>query len=154
MNMSEKALVRTVAFLISAAVSASSFGLFSSWVWNELDPTQQAAIASINTPLIPNRGDRERVASAPAAVRVDKPSDYEPLRLASPTGAEPKEGDMPIFAKKFLVKMKRMVSVSAIALTAKSGMNEPADVFSAPSLPVSTLNAPKKPVLPLLGDSK
>jgi hypothetical protein len=76
MNKSEKTLVRTVAFLISAAISASTFALFSSWAWSQLDPTQQAAIAAINTPLIAGQSDRAFVASEPDAARVDKASDY------------------------------------------------------------------------------
>jgi hypothetical protein len=81
MNKSERALVRTVAFLVFAAASASMFGLLSSWMWGELDPTQQAAIATINAPLMPGRSDRESVANASVAVRAGGTSDYR----AAPT---------------------------------------------------------------------
>jgi hypothetical protein len=76
MNKSEKTIVRTVAFLISATISASTFALFSSWAWTHLDPTQQDAIAAINTPLIAGQSDRTSAASEPDAARVDKASDY------------------------------------------------------------------------------
>ena len=76
MNKSEKTIVRTVAFMISAAISASTFALFSSWAWTHLDPTQQEAIAAINTPLIAVHSDRTRAASEPDAVRADKAPDY------------------------------------------------------------------------------
>jgi hypothetical protein len=76
MNKSGKSLVRTVAFLVSAAISASTFALFSSWAWNQLDPTQQAAIAAINTPLIAGKSNKTSATSEPDAARVDKASDY------------------------------------------------------------------------------
>jgi hypothetical protein len=35
MNKPEKVIARTVAFLISAAITASTFALLSSWAWTQ-----------------------------------------------------------------------------------------------------------------------
>jgi len=56
---------------------------------------------------------------------------------------------MTILPEKFLVRLKRVASVSAIALAANSAMNGAADLVPAPALPVSTLNATKKPMQPV-----
>jgi hypothetical protein len=65
MNKSEKIIVRTIAFLLAAVISASTFALFSSWAWSVLDPAQQEAIGAINTPWITARSDRASPVSGP-----------------------------------------------------------------------------------------
>ena len=89
MDKSQKTLVRTVAFMISAAISASTFALFSSWAWTQLDPTQQAAIAAINTPWIGGKSDRASASSESDAARAGKASDYPTVttRVAHVHGA-------------------------------------------------------------------
>ena len=49
MNKSAKTILRTGAFLLSTAISASLFGLLSLWAWTHLDPMQQETIAAANT---------------------------------------------------------------------------------------------------------
>jgi len=63
MSKSAKIIVRTVAFLISTIIAISVVGLFSAWAFSELDPTQQDAIAAINTPWIAAQRDRTFVPS-------------------------------------------------------------------------------------------
>jgi hypothetical protein len=49
MNKWAKTILRTGAFLLSTAISASLFGLSSLWAWTHLDPVQQETIAATNT---------------------------------------------------------------------------------------------------------
>jgi len=52
MDKRERTLLRALAFLISTAISVSTFALVSSWAWTQLDSTQQEAIAATNIPLV------------------------------------------------------------------------------------------------------
>lgn len=49
MNKWTKTILRTGAFLLSTAISASLLGLLSLWAWTHLDPVQQETIAATNT---------------------------------------------------------------------------------------------------------
>jgi hypothetical protein len=76
MNKSEKIIVRTVAFLVSMAISASAFGLLSSWAWTHLDPAQQETIGAINAPWIAAQRDQAAVPiEARTFVRKQDPKD-------------------------------------------------------------------------------
>jgi hypothetical protein len=72
MNKSEKAIVRTVAYLISTVISVSLLGLFSTWAWSQLDPAQQETIGAINTPWIAAHRDPPTASSEPSTMVADK----------------------------------------------------------------------------------
>ena len=76
MDKSEGALLRTVAFLVSLAISVGTFALFSSWAWMQLDPTQQEAIAATNTPLVFDWIARASTASATGDAQEEKAPGY------------------------------------------------------------------------------
>jgi hypothetical protein len=72
METTERTLLRTVAFLVSAFISVSTFALFSSWAWTQLDATQQEAIAATNIPLI--AGWSARASTLPQTGAPDRPN--------------------------------------------------------------------------------
>ena len=76
MNTTERTLVRTAAFLVSTVICVSTFALFSSWAWTQLDATQQEAIAVTNTSLIADWSTRESTVPATGAAHGEKAPDY------------------------------------------------------------------------------
>jgi len=69
-------LLRTVAFLISTAISVATFALFSSWAWTQLDPTQQEAIAATNIPLVVDWITRASAVPVTGVAQGEKAADH------------------------------------------------------------------------------
>ena len=76
METTERTLLRTVAFLVSAFISVSTFALLSSWAWAQLDATQQEAIAATNIPLFVNWIARASAVPVRGAAEGEKASDH------------------------------------------------------------------------------
>ena len=76
MDKSENTLLRTVAFLVSTAISVATFALLSSWAWTQLNPTQQEAIAATNVPLVSDWITRASAVPVTGAAEGEKAPDY------------------------------------------------------------------------------
>ena len=83
MDKSEKIFVRTVAFLISTVISVSLFSLFSTWAWTHLEPTQQEAIAAINTPWIAAQSERAMPVNEACVASGDGAPDYRTVATSA-----------------------------------------------------------------------
>ena len=165
MKTTERTLLRTVAFLVSTVISVSTFALFSSWAWTQLDADAAGSDRGHEHP-VDCRLEYSGVDGArEQALRMEK---RHPTTELSQLGlhtravvagcADASEGAsrwntefsqaskhaMMNLAKRLLSTAKRAVSVCAIAL-ATSGMGNMAAAAEAPpALPVAMALDPRR----------